>query len=149
MEESKKKKTKNSGQNNKDKGKERGNKSGQEAESHQNSRSKEVTNVVEEKNPFKSLTPPSYPLETEQEDPPQLNDRNIQALGNTSNPNPSNNSFPSYADIIKQKKKKTDNIGSLDDETFERPSKRVGRRSNKEAREEESERQKPFEVKLL
>lgn len=33
-------------------------------------------------------------------------------------------------------------MGSSDDETFERPSKRVGRRSNKESREEESERQK-------
>jgi hypothetical protein len=33
-------------------------------------------------------------------------------------------------------------MGSSDDETFERPSKRAGRRSNKETREEESERQK-------
>lgn len=97
---------------------------------------------MEDKIPFESLTPPSEPLETEQEDPPQLNDSAFQAPGNTSNPNPSNNSSPSYADIIKQKKKKTYNAGSSDDETFERPSKRARRRSNKEAKEEESERQK-------
>eukprot|EP00253_Pinus_taeda_P013884 PITA_13884 len=136
------KKSANNRQNNKRKAKETGDKSGQEIESHQNVRNKEVMSTVEDKNPFESLTPPSEPLETEQEDPPQLKNIDSQAPGNTSNPNPSNKSSPSYADIIKQKKKKIDNAGSSDDETFERPSKRVGRRSNKEAREEESERQK-------
>ena len=91
---------------------------------------------MEDKNPFESLTPPSDPPETEHEDPPQPN--NIDSLdpGNTPNPNLSNISSPSYVDIIKHKKKKVENVGSLDDETLERPSKRVGRRSNKETREE-------------
>jgi hypothetical protein len=49
-------------------------------------------------------------------------------------------SSPSYADIIK--KKPPEISGSSEDESFERPSKRAGRKSHKEAREEEAERQK-------
>jgi len=97
---------------------------------------------VEDKNPFKSLKPPPDPPETEREDLPQLNNTDTLEPSNNPNLTPSNTSSPSYADIIKQKKKNTENTGSSDDETFERPTKKVGRRSNKETREEESERQK-------
>ena len=49
-------------------------------------------------------------------------------------------SSPTYADMTR---KKTPEIsGSSEDETAERPSKRVGRKTHKEAREEEVERQK-------
>ena len=40
------------------------------------------------------------------------------------------------------RKKPPKKYGSSKDETFERPSKRIGRKSNKETREEEVERQK-------
>jgi hypothetical protein len=40
------------------------------------------------------------------------------------------------------KKKSQENFGSSEEETFERPTKRVGRKSHKEAREEEVKRQK-------
>jgi hypothetical protein len=49
-------------------------------------------------------------------------------------------SSPSYADIIKNKPSEI--FISLEDKSFERPSKRAGRKSHKEAREEEVERQK-------
>lgn len=43
----------------------------------------------------------------------------------------------------KKKKKKTiENLGSSEDETFERPLKRTGRKTLKETREEEAERLK-------
>ena len=71
-----------------------------------------------------------------------MNNADIQEPGNIPNPNSSNIPSPSYVDIIKQKKKNQENTGSSDEETFERPSKKVGRRTNKETREEESERQK-------
>ena len=71
-----------------------------------------------------------------------MNNADNQETGNIPNPNSSNTSSPSYADIIKQKKKILENTCSSDEETFERPSKKVGRRTNKETREEESERQK-------
>jgi hypothetical protein len=47
---------------------------------------------------------------------------------------------PSYAEITR--KKQVDSSGSSEDETFERPSKRAGRKSRKELREEEAERLK-------
>jgi hypothetical protein len=47
---------------------------------------------------------------------------------------------PSYADIAK--KKAIDPSSSSEDEILERPAKRAGRKSHKEAREEEAERQK-------
>ena len=40
------------------------------------------------------------------------------------------------------RKKSLEISGSSEDETFERPSKRVRRKSHREAREEEAERQK-------
>ena len=40
------------------------------------------------------------------------------------------------------RKKPPELFGSSEDETFERPSKKAGRKSLKEAREEETERQK-------
>jgi hypothetical protein len=49
-------------------------------------------------------------------------------------------SSPSYPDIIKKKTVKISR--SSKDESFERPSKRSGIKSHKEAREEEVERQK-------
>jgi hypothetical protein len=49
-------------------------------------------------------------------------------------------SSPSYADIIKNKPLEISR--SSEDESLERPSKRAGRKSYKEAREEEVERQK-------
>ena len=49
-------------------------------------------------------------------------------------------SNPSYAEITK--KNLADNSYSSEDETFERPSKRAGRKSYKEVREEEAERLK-------
>lgn len=48
-------------------------------------------------------------------------------------------SSPFYADMTR--KKLLQNSGSLEDETIESPSKRVGRKSHREAREEEDERQ--------
>jgi hypothetical protein len=51
-----------------------------------------------------------------------------------------NSSSPSYAEMIKKKPLETS--GSSEEESFERPSKRAGRKSHKEAREEEAERQK-------
>ena len=49
-------------------------------------------------------------------------------------------SSPSYEEMIKKKPLETS--GSSEEESFERPSKRAGRKSHKEAREEEAERQK-------
>jgi hypothetical protein len=49
-------------------------------------------------------------------------------------------SSPSYAEIAKKKPPK--NFESSEDESFERPSKRPGRKSHKEAREEEAKRKK-------
>jgi len=49
-------------------------------------------------------------------------------------------SSPSYAEMIKKKPMETS--GSSEEETFERPSQRVGRKSHKESREEEAERKK-------
>jgi hypothetical protein len=43
---------------------------------------------------------------------------------------------PSYAEMIKKKPMET--FGSSEEESFERPSKRAGRKSHKEAREEEA-----------
>ena len=53
---------------------------------------------------------------------------------------PARGSSPSYVDMTR--KKPLESSGSSKDETFERPSKKVGRKSLKEAREEEAERQK-------
>jgi hypothetical protein len=47
-------------------------------------------------------------------------------------------SNPSYAEITK--KKPEESSGSSEDESFERPSKKAGRKSRKEKREEEAER---------
>jgi hypothetical protein len=47
---------------------------------------------------------------------------------------------PTYADVAR--KKVTDPSSSSEDEILERPAKRAGRKSRKEAREEEAERQK-------
>jgi len=115
------KRTASSRQNNKNKAKETGNKSGQEDASNQNSGSREANSIVGDKNPFESLTPPADPSEAEQEDPPQMNNADIQEPGNIPNPNSSNIPSPSYVDIIKQKKKNLENTGSSDEETFERP----------------------------
>ena len=49
-------------------------------------------------------------------------------------------SNPSYADVTR--KKPTDSSESSEDETFEQPSKKVGRKSRREEREEEAERLK-------
>jgi len=49
-------------------------------------------------------------------------------------------SSPSYADVIR--KKLEESSGSLEDETFERPTKKAGRKSRKELREEEAQRLK-------
>ena len=49
-------------------------------------------------------------------------------------------SNPSYAEVAK--KKAIESSGSSEDETYERPFKRVGRKSRKEMREEEVERLK-------
>eukprot|EP00253_Pinus_taeda_P005679 PITA_05679 len=136
------KKSANNRQNNKNKGKETGNKEGQENGSTQNGGSKDTIRIEEDKNPFESLNPSSDSPEAEREDPPQQNNTDPSDPGNTPNPNPCITSSPSYADIIKQKKKNVENEGTSDEETLERTSKRAGRKSNREAREEESERQK-------
>ena len=49
-------------------------------------------------------------------------------------------SSPSYAEIIK--KKPTDRSGSYDEDSIEQFSKKAGRKSQKEAREEEEKRLK-------
>lgn len=49
-------------------------------------------------------------------------------------------SSPTYVDMTRKKTPKIS--GSSEDETSKRPLKRVGRKSHKEAREEEAERQK-------
>ena len=130
------KKPANDRQNNKNKGKETGSKPGQENERTQIAGSKETISIEEDKNPFESLTPPSDPPDADREDLPHQN--NIEPSDPSTTPilNPSNNTSPSYADIIKQKKTLVENEGSSDEEILERTSKRAGRKSNRETREE-------------
>ena len=53
---------------------------------------------------------------------------------------PARGSSPSYANMTRKKPPKSS--GSSKDETFERPSKTIGRKSLREAREEEAKRKK-------
>jgi hypothetical protein len=71
------------------------------------------------------------------EDPPINEEEGAPKQVEASQGTPPN---PSYAEITK--KKHVDSAGSSEDETFERSSKRAGRKSRKELREEEAERLK-------
>jgi len=74
----------------------------------------------------------------EQADTPPLNKEGGEAIQIEANQgSPSN---PSYAEIAR--KKPVESSGSLEDETYERPSKKARRKSRKEKREEEAERLK-------
>jgi len=74
----------------------------------------------------------------EQPEAPSLNkDKEAEIQVVASQGSPLN---PSYAEITRPKQ--TESAGSSEDETLERPTKRAGRKSRKELREEEAERLK-------
>lgn len=79
--------------------------------------------------------------DTEQQANPSLIKEGNEGASTTQNDFPGRGSLPSsYVDMIINKPLEL--TGSLEEDTFERPSKRAGRKSLKEAREEEAERQK-------
>jgi hypothetical protein len=98
-------------------------------------------------NPFEILSTPEEPSlapaaeEAGQQPTPIVKDKSpeesspLQVGSSGGVPSP-----PSYAEMTR--KKSPEISGSSKDETFERPSKRAGRKSHREAREEEAERQK-------
>jgi hypothetical protein len=71
--------------------------------------------------------------QTETSPPAKVGGKELQIEDNQGNP-----PNPSYAEIAK--KNPEESSGSSEDETFERPSKKAGRKSRKEKREEEAER---------
>jgi len=95
-------------------------------------------------NPFKTLNtsieiPETRTEEIEQQVPSlEAEKKNIEVTQLDSPTGTS--SSPTYAEMTRKKPPKTSR--SSEDETFKRPSKIVGRKSHKEAREEEVERQK-------
>ena len=82
-------------------------KAGQENADIQTAGSKDKASIEADKNPFESLTPQPDPPEAEPDGSTPIN--NITALDPGTIPIPSqgNTSSPSYADIIKSKKKNT------------------------------------------
>jgi hypothetical protein len=110
--------------------------------SNHNARSSEPKTNEGDKNPFEILASPPDPPEAEEKEPLQPATTEALDPGNTQSTYTGNISSPSYAEITKRKKNPIENIGSSDDETHEKVTKRAGRRTNKETREEESEKQK-------
>ena len=94
------------------------------------------------KNPFEILsTPPEISEQTnediKQQNLPSVGEKEIIEVGHPISPL-GNSSPPSYVDMTRKKPPK--NYGSSEDDTFERPSKIIVRKSKKETREEEAER---------
>jgi hypothetical protein len=98
-------------------------------------------------NPFEILSTPEEPSpvlaaeEPEQQPNSTIEDKNMDETAHLQAESPRGASNPPT--YIEMTRKKTPEIsGSSDDETFERPSKRDGRKTHREAREAEAERQK-------
>jgi hypothetical protein len=96
-------------------------------------------------NPFDPLNsqeePPATALDLDQQaSPPALEEINSGALPTQPENQVEGSSSPSYTDMIR--KKPLEMSGSSEDDTFERLVKKEGRKSLKEAREEEAERHK-------
>jgi hypothetical protein len=96
------------------------------------------------KNPFKILSNPSKnhePMneESEQQILPLVVEKDNVKESQSGSPL-GNSSSPSYEELIKEKPMEI--YGSSEEDSFERPSKREGMKSHKEAREEEAERKK-------
>lgn len=88
----------------------------------------------------KTQTTPTSPTQENLEQiavPPSIKEGEEATQVEPTQGSPSN---PSYADVTRKNSKESS--GSSEDETFERPSKRAGRKSHKELREEEVERLK-------